>query len=82
MPILNYAFIKAQPNRIHSNAKLMELYIGNKGSKEEGNQLMQLIALCNFIIDLTYKNIYNVTKEEFIKNCNNVALGRKTFIDK
>ena len=82
MPILNYAFIKAQPNRIHSNAKLMELYIGNKGSKEEGNQLMQLIALCNFIIDLSYKNIYNVTKEEFIKNCNNVALGRKTFIDK
>ena len=77
MPILNYAFIKAQPNRIHSNTKLMELYIGDKGSKEEGSQLMQLIALCNFIVDLTYKNIYNVTKEEFTRNCNNVALGKK-----
>ena len=82
MPILNYAFIKAQPYRIHSNSRLMELYIGDKGSKEEGSQLMQLIALCNFIVDLTYKNIYNVTKEEFTRNCNNVALGRKTSYEK
>ena len=82
MPILNYAFIKAQPYRIHSNSRLMELYIGDKGSKEEGSQLMQLIALCNFIVDLTYKNIYNVTNEEFTRNCNNVALGRKTSYEK
>jgi hypothetical protein len=76
MPILNYAFIKAQPIRIYSNSRLMELYLGDLNSKEEGSQLMQLIALCNFIVDLTYKNLYNVTKEEFTRNCNNVALGK------
>ena len=76
MPILNYAFIKAQPIRIYSNSRLMELYLGDLNSKEEGSQLIQLIALCNFIVDLTYKNLYNVTKEEFTRNCNNVALGK------
>ena len=77
MPILNYAFIKAQPNRIFSNSRLMELYIGDMSSKEEGSQLIQLIAICNFIVDLTYENINGVTKDEYNRNCNNAALGRK-----
>ena len=76
MPILNYAFIKAQPSRIYSNSRLMELYLGDLNSKEEGSQLMQLIALCNFIVNINYKNLYNVTKEEFTRNCNNVAVGK------
>ena len=82
MPILNYAFIKAQPTRIYSNSRLMELYIGDMSSKEEGSQLIQLIALCNFIVELTYKNLYGVTKEEFTRNCNNAALGRVTTFKK
>ena len=77
MPILNYAFVKAQPIRIYSNSKLMELYIGDMSSKEEGSQLMQLIALCEFIINLTYQNLHGVTKEEFTKKCNSAALGRE-----
>lgn len=32
MPLLNYAIIKAQPLRIYSNAKFMELYIGDRKS--------------------------------------------------
>ena len=78
MPILNYAFIKAQPTRIYSNSKLMELYIGDMSSKEEGSQLIQLIALCDFIINLNYENMQGVTKEEFTKKCNSAALGRET----
>ena len=76
MPILNYAFIKAQPIRIYSNSRLMELYLGDLNSKEEGSQLIQLIALCNFILNLNYKNLIGVTKEEFTRNCNNAALGK------
>ena len=78
MPILNYAFVKAQPIRIYSNSKLMELYIGDMSSKEEGSQLIQLIALCDFIINLNYKNMHGVTKEEFTKKCNSAALGMET----
>ena len=46
-------------------------------SNEEGSQLIQLIAICNFIVDLTYEKINRVTKNEYNRNCNNAALGRK-----
>ena len=47
----------------------MELYIGNKKNKIEGNQLAQLLATCNFISSLQYSNLYEVTKDEFIRKC-------------
>ena len=75
MPILNYAFVKAQPNRIYSNSKLMELYIGDLSFKEEGSQLIQLIALCDFIINLNYEQMHGVTQQEFASKCNNAAKG-------
>ena len=82
MPILNYAFIKAQPNRIYSNSRLMELYLGDMRLKEEGSQLIQLIAICNFIADFNFQNIQGVTKEEFNIKCKNTALGRNDSKDK
>ena len=45
-PILNYSFIKAKPSRMSSNCKYMDLFIGERKNKEEGNQLAQLIAMC------------------------------------
>ena len=75
IPILNYAFVKAQPIRIDSNIKLIELYIGDMGSKKEGSQLTQLIATCDFIINLNYDNLNGVTKEEFLRKCTYAASG-------
>ena len=69
MPILNYAFIKAQTLRIYSNAKFMELYIGEKKSKVEGSQLAQLLSTCNFIINLKSSDLFDVTEEEYNKKC-------------
>jgi len=77
MPILNYAFIKAQPLRIYSNVKYMELYIGDKKNKSEGSQLAQLSATCNYISSIQYSNLYEVTKDEFQRKCkemNNKAI--------
>jgi hypothetical protein len=76
MPILNYAFIKAQPQRIYSNCKYMELYIGEKKHKEEGNQLTQLLGICSFVKDLDYKSIFDITEMEFISNCNKAAMDQ------
>ena len=70
MPILNYAFIKAQPLRMFSNAKFMELYIGDKKNKFEGSQLTQLLGICDFIAKLKYSQLIGVSNEEFIKKCN------------
>ena len=79
MPMLNYCFIKAQPKRIFSNSKYIDLYIGDLRSKGEGSQLTQLLSLCDFIIDLNYDSIYGVSLEEFNKKCTNVEIGRLSF---
>ena len=76
MPILNYSFIKAQPERIYSNCRYMDLYIGDKRSKGEGSQLSQLIGICQYIKDLKYDSLFDVTEEEFNINCNKAAANQ------
>ena len=70
LPILNYAFVKAQPLRMHSNVRLMELYIGDKKNKIEGSQLTQLSSICDYISDIKYTDLNDVDSEEYIKKCN------------
>jgi hypothetical protein len=76
MPILNYSFIKAQPLRIYSNCKYMELYIGEKSSKEEGSQLSQLLGICMYVKDLNYKSLFDVTEDDFDLNCSKAAANQ------
>ena len=78
MPILNYAFVKAQPLRMYSNAKFMELYIGEKKNKFEGSQLTQLLGICDFIAKIKYNELIDVSNEEFIKKCNAATSGEVT----
>ena len=73
MPILNYALIKARPLRIFSNCKFMELYIGKKKNKKEDNELIQLLSLCDYIYNISYSKLLNVTKEEYDLNCQESA---------
>ena len=73
MPILNYALIKARPLRIFSNCKFMELYIGKKKNKKEDNELIQLLSLCEYINNMSYSKLLNVTKEEYDLNCQESA---------
>jgi hypothetical protein len=43
----------------------MQIYIGNKRFKKEGSQLTQLISCCNFIKNIKYDLMYNVSEEEY-----------------
>ena len=74
MPILNYTFVKAQPTRIYSNAKFMEIYIGERKSQNEGSKLAQLLSICSYINNLDYSQLLDVTEEEFNKKCNESTL--------
>ena len=73
LPILNFAFIKAQPLRMFSNAEFMDLYIGDKRNKSEGSQLTQLMSICDFIANIKYNSLIGVTMEEFVKKCNDAT---------
>ena len=69
MPILNYALIKARPLRIYSNCKFMELFIGDRKYKKEDSELIQLISICDYISNISYSKLFNVTKEEYDFKC-------------
>ena len=70
MPILNYAFIKAKPPHMNSNCKYMELFLGEKKNREEGSQLAQLTAICEFAETITADKLYGINDDQFIKRCN------------
>jgi hypothetical protein len=70
MPILNYAFIKAKPPHMSSNCKYMGLFLGEKKNREEGNQLAQLTAICEFAETITADKLFNITSQQFAKRCN------------
>ena len=72
MPILNYCIVKAQPNRICSNIKFIELYRNSLIEKGNDNELTQMIALCDYIKNIKYNNLIGISQEEFINNCNEV----------
>ena len=73
MPILNYALIKARPLRIYSNCKYMELFLGDRRNKKEDSELIQLLSLCDYICNISYSKLINVTKEEYNDKCNKAA---------
>ena len=72
IPILNYCIIKAKPSHISSNVKFIQLYRNSLIDKGNDMELAQLIALCDFVKNINYKNLNLVTQEEFTKNCNEV----------
>ena len=69
MPLLNYIFIKAKPKNIFTNCEFIELYIGDKIRKKEGNYLIQLKSIRDFTLNLTHNKLFNISFEEFNKNC-------------
>ena len=72
MPILNYCIVKAQPNRICSNIKFIELYRNSLIEKGNDNELAQMIALCDYIKNIKYNNLIGISQEEFTSNCNSL----------
>ena len=69
LPLLNYTFIKANPENIYSNCLYMNLFIGDQKNKIEGNQLTKMLLLCESVEKITYQSLINITEEEFLKKC-------------
>ena len=64
MPILTYSILKAQPYRILSSIKYSLLY-NPRNIKGSESLLTQLLGSCDFITELSFNSLYNITKEEF-----------------
>ena len=68
LPILTYVLIKSQPLKMFSNTKYMELYIKER-TNLEGNYLVQMLVVCDYINELKYSKLFNITEEEFNSKC-------------
>jgi len=64
-PILTFSLMKAQIYRLNSTIKYTILYNPGKKSGLESQQLTQLLAASDFLYNLSYENLLNITKEEY-----------------
>ena len=69
MFLLNYTFIKAVPERIFSNCKYTELFIGEKRLGVEGSQLAKLSSICEKVQHLKYEDLDKVTESDYNLYC-------------
>ena len=47
----------------------MDLFLGPKRIKKEGIQLAQLQTISQFIDEIEFNRLINITEEDFVKNC-------------
>ena len=76
IPPLIYILIKSKPKNIMSNYNFCSLFLNPELSKKEyGILLSQIGLVINVIKDMTYKDVINISQEEFEKNYNDILLS-------
>ena len=75
IPLLNYTFIKANPKNIYSNSKYIQLFLGDKENKEEGNFVTKILAICDKMIKFSFDDMINITESDYEVNCDLVEQG-------
>jgi len=75
LPLLYYTFIKAKPEFIYSNCDYIEMFLRKNGKGEEGSLLIKLKLICEKVLRMTFKDLYNITETEYEENCNLIVNG-------
>ena len=71
LPIFQFAVIKSQPPKYNSNLKFINMYLNKELSNGGyGHLLSQINIIGEYIKEINYKSLFNVTNEEFSKKCN------------
>ncbi len=66
--LLNYTFINSIPENITKVCRYTELFLGNKKLDIEGNNLIKILAICQKMENFSYKDLYNISKQEYDNN--------------
>ena len=75
LPLLNYSFIKAKPEKIHSNLRYIEVFLRDKNGLI-ANQIIKLLGICDRMKTLDYKDLYNISNiSDYFLNCEIAAKG-------
>ena len=68
--ILIFIFVKIKPKFIDSDIQYIELF-QNILTGDIESKIAQMKSACNIILNISYKNFKDITKEEFEKKFNN-----------
>ena len=75
LPIFQFAVIKSQPSKYISNFKYMSMYLNKElFNSSLGHLLSQVNITGEFIKDINYNSLFNITNDEFSKKCNDAIL--------
>ena len=76
LPIFQYAIIKAQPSRLYSNFKYINMYMNKEFKNGQYDHLVsQINVIGEFIKNVSYENFNGITQEQFIKKCNDAIIN-------
>ena len=75
MPLLNYSLIQSKPENIYSSCKYTELFLGEKASEIEGNQLIKIIGVCQKMQKTSFEDFYNIAESDYMYKCDMVNKG-------
>ena len=67
--LLIYTLVKIRPNYIYKNCLFIKLFIENNKNKDIENMTEIFTESCKFFENFSYKNLFGVSEDEFIKRC-------------
>ena len=67
--LLIYTLVKIRPNYIYRNCQFIKIFIGNNKSKDIERMMEVFSESYKFVENITYKNLFGVSEDEFIKRC-------------
>ena len=67
--LLTLAFIKSKPQRIYSNCKYTELFLGGKSKEKEGSQLYKMLSICENVKQLQFESLYKINITDYRLYC-------------
>lgn len=79
LPVLNYACIKARPQKLHTNIKFIDLYIEEKERQSQsGQNLIQMTVIAKTFENFTFNegDMPGITKEMYVQLCNDASMGK------
>jgi hypothetical protein len=77
IPLLTYSLIQSKSQRIYSNSRYAELFLGSKSTGKEASQLTKIIGICDKMENISYNDFYNISQKDYTSNCNKVTFGEK-----
>ena len=75
LSILLYVFIKVRPQKIHSDIEYLRLFVKDNNGTED-NQITHLITVCEAMKKIDHTHLFDITEEEYNKNCS-LVLGKQ-----